>query len=137
MPSAFDIPIGATATRSIVVTHDLTVAHFHPDMPEVYGTPFMIYLMEVTSGEAIRLFLPPGWASVGTWVNVQHLSATPVGFTVTATSTVIAVDDQGITFAVTAHDGVDKIGEGTHRRVAVDLARFEKRMQMKKNSKPT
>jgi hypothetical protein len=39
------VPLGATATRSVVVTRDLTVAHFHAGMPEAYGTPMMVYLM--------------------------------------------------------------------------------------------
>lgn len=130
------IPIGTAATRSITVTRELTVAHFHAGMPEVYGTPFMIYLMETTSAEAIQPFLPPGWASVGTRVEVKHLAATPVGFTVTAKSTVVAVDNEGVTFAVEAHDGLEKIGEGMHRRAPVDLARFEKRVQIKRDSKP-
>ena len=37
-----NIPVGASATRSVKVTRELTVAHFHPGMPEVYGTPLMI-----------------------------------------------------------------------------------------------
>ncbi|MDD5543779.1 MAG: thioesterase family protein [Acidobacteriia bacterium] len=135
MSHPFQIPVGTTATRSITVTRDLTVAHFHSGMPEVYGTPFMIYLMETASAEAIQPFLPPGWASVGTRVEINHLAATPVGFTVTAKSTVVSVDNEGVTFAVTAHDGLEKIGEGTHRRAPVDLGRFEKRMQMKRDTK--
>ena len=79
MDFAANIPIGASARKSVVVTRDLTVAHFHPNMPEVYGTPMMIYLMEVAAAEAIEKHLPDGWASVGAIVSVRHLAATPVG----------------------------------------------------------
>ena len=82
------ILIGASASESVVVTRELTVAHFAAHMPEVYGTPLMIYLMELASARAIAPFLPPGSVSVGTEVNVKHLAATPVGLTVTATATV-------------------------------------------------
>lgn len=126
-----NIPIGASATKSIEVTRDLTVAHFHEGLPEVYGTPIMIYHMEVAAAQAIQPYLPAGWASVGVGINVKHLAATPVGFTVTVTATVTAVSDDTVTFAVAAHDGVEPIGEGTHVRAPIELARFEKGVQTK------
>src|SRR5204862_2545281 len=106
------------------VSRELTVAHFAANMPEVYGTPLMIYLMEVASARAVAPYLPPGAVSVGTEVNVRHLAATPVGLTVTATATVTAASGRSVSFAVRAHDGVELIGEGTHTRAIVDLARF-------------
>src|SRR6516162_794630 len=107
-----NIPLGASASKSVTVTRDMTVAHFHPNMPEVYGTPMMIYLMEVAAGEAIEKYLPSGWTSVGAMVSVKHLAATPVGFTVTARAEVVSVEDRLVTFAVEAHDGTEKIGDG-------------------------
>jgi predicted thioesterase len=127
-----NIRVGMTGTETTVVTHELTVAHFHPEMPEVYGTPFMIYLMEVAASNAIQEHLPQGWVSVGTAVNVKHLAATPVGRSVTAKAVVTAVTDRMIEFAVEADDGSETIGSGTHARVAVDLARFNERMQKKR-----
>jgi fluoroacetyl-CoA thioesterase len=126
-----NIPVGASATRSVEVTRDLTVAHFHSDMPEVYGTPMMIYLMEVAGAAAIEPYLPEGWASVGAAVNIEHLAATPVGFTVTAKAEVIEVRDNLIIMAVEAHDGVETIGRGTHVRAPIDLARFMNRVGQK------
>jgi predicted thioesterase len=125
------IPLGATGTQSVVVTPDLTVAYYHPGLPEAYGTPMMIYLMEVAAGTAIEPFLPDGWASVGVAVSVEHLAATPIGRTVTATATVTAVDQRTVTFAVTAHDGVELIGRGTHLRAPVELERFNRRLSAK------
>lgn len=126
------IVTGHTGTETVVVTREITVAHFHPQMPEVYGTPFMIYLMEVAASNAIQPHLPPGWVSVGTEVNVRHMAATPVGRTVTATARVASVSERLITFAVEAHDGVELIGSGTHARAAVDLARFERHVRGKR-----
>jgi len=100
-------------------------------MPEVYGTPMMIYLMEVAAAEAIEKHLPDGWASVGAMVSVRHLAATPVGFTVTARAEVISVEDRLVTFAVEAHDGTEKIGDGTHTRGIINLERFETRFKAK------
>jgi fluoroacetyl-CoA thioesterase len=121
-----------TGTETTVVTREITVAHFHPQMPEVFGTPFMIFLMEVAASNAIQALLPPGWVSVGTEVNVKHLAATPVARTVTATAKVESVRDGLVTFFVEAHDGVEQIGVGTHVRAAIDLPRFERRLQAKR-----
>jgi predicted thioesterase len=71
--------------------------------------------------------LPPGWATVGSEVNVRHLAPTPIGRTVVVTARVIEVGGRSVLFAVEAHDGERKIGEGTHRRGAVDLATFATR----------
>ena len=95
-------------------------------MPEVYGTPFMIYLMEVAASNAIQHALPDGWVSVGVDVNIRHLAATPVGRTVTARAKVTSVTDKLIEFEVQAHDGKNLIGTGTHSRAPIDLARFER-----------
>jgi predicted thioesterase len=92
----------------------------------------MIYLMEVAAADAIQPFLPGGWVSVGVEVNIRHLAATPVGLTVTATARVTGVSEGTITFAVETHDGVERIGEGTHGRAPVELARFEKRVRGKR-----
>jgi predicted thioesterase len=131
MKATSGIPIGASASKSVIVTRELTVAHFHPNMPEVYGTPLMIYLMEVVAADAIQKYLPEGWVSVGVMVNVKHLAATPVGLTVTARAEVVSVEDHTITFAVEAHDGIEKIGEGRHVRAPVHLERFVQRVKVK------
>jgi predicted thioesterase len=131
MKAAADIPLGASASKSLVVTRELTVAHFHEDMPEVYGTPLMIYLMEVTAADAIQKYLPEGWVSVGVMVDVKHLAATPVGLTVTARAEVVSVDANTVMFSVEAHDGVEKIGEGRHLRAQIHLAKFMQRVKLK------
>ena len=127
----FAIPIGASVVRRDVVTREQTVAHFVPGMPEVYGTLMLVLHMEMAAAESIQPFLPAGWVSVGIDVNVTHLAATPVGATVTTTATVTAVGERDVTFRVEAHDGVDLIGSGTHRRAPVEIARLMKRASSK------
>lgn len=136
MKPTANIPIGAVATDQLVVTREMTVAHFHEYMPEVYGTPIMIYDLENTAAAAIQKYLPDGWITVGVVVNVKHLAATPVGVTVTTRAEVLEVGDTTIKFAVEAHDGFEKIGEGTHVRAAVEMNRFMKRVNAKMVSSP-
>ena len=109
------------------MTRDLTVGAVVDGMPFVYGTPMMILAMEIASGEAVKGHLPEGWATVGSEVNVRHLAPTPVGRTVVATARVVEIAGRSVLFAVEAHDGVRKIGEGTHRRGAVHVESFLKR----------
>jgi fluoroacetyl-CoA thioesterase len=131
MKATSAVPVGASASQSVIVTRELTVAHFHQDMPEVYGTPLMIYLMELAAADAIQKYLPEGWVSVGVLVDVKHLAATPVGLTVTARAEVVSVEDHTVTFIVEAHDGIEKIGEGRHVRAPVHLERFVQRVKVK------
>src|SRR5271154_7446825 len=123
-----NIHVGMTGRKEVVVTRDLTVGAHVEGMPYVYGTPFMIMAMEIASGAAIAAHLPPGWVSVGSEVNIRHLAPTPVGRTVGATARVLEVSARTLLLAVEAHDGVRKIGEGTHRRGAVNLESFAKRL---------
>jgi fluoroacetyl-CoA thioesterase len=122
-----DVRPGMTGREQVVVTRDLTVGGHVEGMPLVYGTPMMIMAMEVASVSAVKSHLPPGWVAVGSEVNVRHLAPTPIGRTVVATARVLEVDGRSVLFAVEAHDGERKIGEGTHRRGAVNLDAFAKR----------
>jgi len=125
------IPLGASATKTWTVTRELTIARVDERLPAVFATPMMIYLMEIAAAEAIQPYLPDGWISVGVSVSVQHVAATPVGMRVTARAEVIAVDERTVTFAVEAYDEREKIGEGTHVRAPVELARFRQRLAQK------
>jgi predicted thioesterase len=118
------VPVGATASQQLTVTHDLTVQARVPDLPPVYSTPNMILFMEIVCTDLLRAYLPAGWVSVGAMVNVKHLAATPVGFTVTVTAKVVEVTKSLVIFDVEAHDGLDRIGAGQPARAPIELARF-------------
>jgi predicted thioesterase len=90
----------------------------------VYATPCMVALMEGAACDAIKDALSEDKSSVGTELNICHISATPVGLEVRAEAEVTAVDGNTITFQVTAFDECGKIGEGTHKRALVNVQRF-------------
>jgi fluoroacetyl-CoA thioesterase len=123
-----NVRVGMTGRHEVVVTRELTVGAVLDGMPFVFGTPMMIMAMELASAAAAAPHLPPGWVTVGSEVTVRHLAPTPVGRTVVATARVVEVSGRALLFAVEAHDGVRKIGEGTHRRGAVNLESFAKRL---------
>lgn len=130
------VPIGATHSDSLVVTHDLTVQARVPELPPVYSTPNMILFMEVVCTDLLKRYLPEGWVSVGALVEVRHLAATPVGFTVTVKATVTEVSKSLVTFEVEAHDGVDAIGRGRHARAPIETTRFLDGVARKQAAKP-
>ena len=100
----------------------------------MFATPEMVRLMERAAVNGLAPYLAPGQQSVGTMVNVKHLAATPVGATVTARAKLLSVDGRRLFFKVSAHDGTDLIGEGTHERALIDLAKFEQRVAAKQKS---
>lgn len=90
----------------------------------VYATPCMVALMEGAACEAIQDALPEDKTTVGTYLEISHLSATPVGLEVWAEAELTAVDGNTLTFQVTAYDEAGKIGEGVHKRAVVTSQRF-------------
>ena len=90
----------------------------------VYATPCMVALMEGAACEAIEEALSDSQTTVGTELNIQHISATPVGLEVRAEAEVVAVEGKVITFEVKAFDEAGEIGKGTHKRVLVNSQKF-------------
>jgi fluoroacetyl-CoA thioesterase len=123
-----NVRAGMTGRHEVLVTRELTVGAVLDGMPFVFGTPMMILAMELASAAAAAPHLPEGWVTVGSEVNVRHLAPSPIGRTVVATARVVEVSGRSVLLAVEAHDGVRKIGEGTHRRGAVNLEGFAKRL---------
>ena len=122
---------GATLTFQYVVPLERTVPNLYPDAPEfvampaVFATGYMVGLMEWTCLKLMAPHLDEGEGSLGVDINVNHTAATLPGQTVTVTAECTEVKGRRLTFRVVAHDGVDKIGEGTHGRAVVPWDRFK------------
>jgi len=119
-----------------------TVPSLYPEspefqaMPEVFATGFMVGLLEWACIMAVKPHLDwPAEQSLGTHINVSHEAATPPGLEVTVNVELIAVAGRRLTFAVSAHDGVDMISQGTHERFVIDKERFEHKVRDKRNKK--
>ena len=120
------IEIGMTYTVEKTVTPDMTAKAVGSGGLEVFGTPYMMGLMECAAMWCVQNELPEGKGTVGVEIASSHLAPTPVGMKVTATAEVTDVSANGkmITFRVTASDAEGLIGEGTHTRAVIDNARF-------------
>ena len=91
----------------------------------------MILSMEKTCRNLLMNYLEEGYDSVGTEVNVKHLAAAPLGASVTFRAEILSVNDRRITFRVEAADEKERIGEGTHERTVINVARFATKMAAK------
>jgi predicted thioesterase len=126
-----DIPMGSTGSAELAVGEEHTAPSIGSGKVHVLATPVMINLIEAAALDAIERLLPPGYQSLGTVLNVRHIAATPVGMRVKATAEVVKIDGRTVFFKVEARDEKDLIGDGTHERVVVNVAKFDERVQRK------
>ena len=119
-----EIIVGMKGTVSTVVEREDTAYEVGSGSLLVYATPCMVALMEGAACDAIDAEIPEGKTSVGTELNITHISATPVGLEVHAEAEVIEVEGATVTFRVTAYDETGKIGEGVHKRVIITTQKF-------------
>jgi fluoroacetyl-CoA thioesterase len=127
------IPVGAKGSYTLRVTPAHLANQFKDAvLPKVFATPMMVTAMENAALNAVRDYLDPGESVVGTAVNIRHLAATPVGHRVDAEAVVTKVDGRRIEFTVSARDEIEEIGNGTHERMVVDMARLDARLTAKK-----
>ena len=128
---------GLRHSFSYEVPENKTVPYTYPEspiiasMPKVFATGFMIVLMEWTCTQLLGEHLDRGEGSLGTHVDVSHLAATPPGMTVTVNVEVLDVQGRKVVFKVSAHDGLDLIGEGRHERVVVMWDKFNAKVAEK------
>ena len=129
-----EIPVGTRGTSTLRVQPEHLADRFKDAiLPQVLATPVMILIMENAALNAIRPFLDTGESAVGTAVDVQHFAATPVGHEVYATAEVINVEGKRVDFKVSASDGIEEIGSGTHQRIVIDLRSFNERLAKKRS----
>ena len=117
----FNLKAGMRGEARTKVTEENTALKFGSGSVKVFATPAMIGLMEAACINCVDNYLPKGYASVGTKVDIRHLAATPVGMEVAAEAELVEVDGAKLKFKVEAFDGREKIGGGIHSRYVVEL----------------
>jgi len=122
---------GLVGEWTITIEKEHTALHLGSGNVYVLATPMMIRLMEGASVKAVDDLLPEGQRTVGVHIDVQHLAPTPMGMVATGRAELVEVDGRKLTFRVEAFDEKEKIGEGIHHRVIIDVERFQKRIEEK------
>ena len=127
-----NLPVGTKGEQKLLVTSEVAISFLGLENARVLSTPHMIGFMERTCRDTVLPLLDPGHDTVGTHVNVAHLAAAPLGMTVTFSCEVTGVTERRIQFRVEARDEKETIGEGTHERAIINVAKFTSKMAQKK-----
>jgi len=126
-----DLAVGLKGFREETVTDQNTAEAVGSGGLKVYATPSMIALMEYCAAESVHAHLPQGRSTVGTHLDVRHLSATPVGMTVRCETELVEIDRRRLVFLCHVFDEAGLIGEGTQERFIVDNEKFMEKVAQK------
>jgi predicted thioesterase len=129
-----NIPIGTKGEKKLLVTSEVAIDFLGMEGARVLSTPHMIGFMERTCRDTVLPLLDAGYDTVGTHVNVAHLAAAPMGMSVVFKAEVTGVQERRVEFRVEAWDEKEKIGEGTHERAIINVAKFATRLAAKLKS---
>ncbi len=125
------IETGIKGHKEQIVTPEMSAARVGSGLVDVFATPMLVALVEQTCYESVLPYLDEGQGTVGTLVNISHVSATPVGKRVWCESELVDVDRRRLVFSVKAYDECGLIGEGTHERFVIDTAKFMEKLKGK------
>ncbi|MCD8009194.1 MAG: dihydrolipoamide acyltransferase [Clostridiales bacterium] len=125
------ITLGLKGRAETVVTPEKTAAACGSGSLPVYGTPWMLALMEEAACNSLKDALAENQGSVGMGMELTHVSPTPVGMKVWAESELVAVEGKKLTFSVTAYDEAGVIGRCNQQRCLIWNDRFLNRCQNK------
>src|ERR1017187_3282804 len=130
-----NIRVGEKREERLLVTADVAIDFLELADARVLSTPQMIRYMEWTSRNTVLPLLEAGYDTVGTKVNISHLAAAPIGTVVTFKSEIIGVEERRVVFQVIARTEDEVIGEGTHERGIINVAKFATRLAEKMRRK--
>jgi len=115
---------GLKLARTLTVGEEHTAITLGSGDVPVLATPALLTLAESACVDAISEQLAEGETSVGTWAEVEHVKATPVGATVCAHATLIGHHGRRLEFRVTVEQDGEQVALVKHRRVLLDRDRF-------------
>jgi len=122
---------GLRGESSWVVEERHLASAWGSGLAPVFGTPMLVALCEEAARRAVEPLLEPGQGTVGTWVSLRHMAATPSGMRVTARAELTEVAGRRLRFRVEAWDEEERIGEAEHERFIIQSARFQARIAEK------
>ncbi len=126
-----DINVGAVGKAHLKVTENELAVNVGSGSLEVFATPVMVMLMEKSACNCVAEYMENDETTVGTELNVKHVSASPVNSDITAEAELTEVNGREFTFTVKAYDNAGLIGEGTHKRFLVFGEKFTAKAKAK------
>ncbi len=125
------LEVGITGITEETVTEETLALRMSSGGLPVYATPRMIGMMEYTAWSSVEPYMEEGRGTVGTHLDVSHVSASPLGAHIRIESELEEIDRRRLVFRVRAFDDAGLIGEGTHERFIIDNQKFMDRTQSK------
>ena len=119
-----NLKVGDEITLTEEVVPENTAEKWGSGSLPVYATPAMISLVEQAAVNLLAGKLDEGMTTVGTNLNVAHVSATPVGGTISCHCTLTEIDHKRLEFHVEVTDNKGRVGIGTHERFIVEAKSF-------------
>jgi len=99
---------------------------------DIFATPMVVAFMEEASLELAQKGLPEGITTVGTEVNIEHISPAPLGAEVRFVSELTGIDDDRFYhFNIAAYDKLGLLAQGTHTRASVKAEKFQRKAESK------
>lgn len=122
---------GDDATRTFTVTEQDTARALGSGDLAVLGTPRLVAWSEAVTCAVLASDLDPSRTSVGTRVQVEHVSASPVGATIEVRARLVHTDGRLARLEVVARQTAPTervVAHGEVTRVVVDRDRFLSRV---------
>lgn len=126
------LEIGLKGYSETTVSKENTALARKSGTLSVFATPAMVELIEEAAFKSVADELDEGCASVGTALNIKHLSATPAGMKVSCRTQLVEIDGRRLVFAAEVEDEAGKIGEGMHERFIIQSEKFQQKAEDKK-----
>lgn len=116
----------------IIVSDDKTAYSMRSGTLRIFATPAMIALIEETAWRSVEPYLEEGQGTVGTALNIKHLSPTPLNMNVKCETELIEIDGRKLKFKANVYDETGLIGSGTHERFIINMDKFIAKANSKK-----
>lgn len=113
------------------VTNEVSAVGIKSGGLPVYATPMMVSLMERTAWSSVEEYMEEGMGTVGTYLDIKHVSASPIGSNIVCESELVEIDGRKLVFEVKAYDDAGLIGEGRHERFIIQNDKFMARTDAK------
>jgi len=108
------------------VTPDDTASAFGKEHMPVLATAKIVAFMEHTALTSVQEYLPQGYSSVGTQINLSHYKPVPAGKKVSCLSCLTEVEGRRLVFDISLRDHSGLIANATHTRMIINNEAFER-----------
>lgn len=123
--------IGDSIEIKDTVTPEMLAVYMGSGDLEVLATPAVVALMENAASTLAKKGVGDDFTTVGTVINIEHVSPTPVAAEIRAKAVLKESDGRFFKFDIEAYDEKGLIAKGEHTRVSVNSGKFQKKADEK------